>query len=87
MFNTASESWGFKSEMMFKLDSRGIFGFHYKRPEEILHAKTGLVAESVYLTSARTGLALKIKKTLVCVGRDLGKSIYLCAESFADSCH
>lgn len=70
--------------MMFKLDLRAIFGFHYKRPEEILHAKTGLVAGSVYLTS---GLALKIKKTLVGGGRDLGKSIYLFAESFADSCH
>lgn len=72
--------------MVFKLDSRAIFGFHYKRPEEILHTKTGLVAESVYLTSARTGLALKIK-TLVGGGRDLGKSVYLFAESFADSCH
>jgi len=73
--------------MTFKLDLRAIFGFHYKRPEEILHAKAGLVAESVYLISARTGLALKIKKTLVGGGRDLGKSVYLFAESFADSCH
>lgn len=72
--------------MVFKLDLRAIFGFHYKRPEEILHTDWTGRGERL-LTSACTGLVLKIKKTLVGGGRGLEKSVYLFAESFADSCH
>lgn len=76
----------FKSEMMFELDLRGIFGYHYKSPEDDTACKDRSDSEEhlFYISTHWTGIKDKEDTNR---WRQGFRKIHLCAESSADSCH